>query len=290
MEKFYGEKKLRKSDYLPQSEAEWLEMGQFNIENIKIDNNDIRCAFIEGMPGKRLTVMSGGIPRDPERRKKLPLINKLYGHLALRLSHFNESSLLYNQPATGGSSGDLEKETIESRTKVLADVTKYFADRSSSKEVSLVGTSAAGYMALSAIESLESQGFTVSKLVLLSPADYPVDIEQVPYGEKFSASLREPWNISESPAFSRLEKYIKNGGSAHVTFFEIDNPPIPQDIQKHYQELVDNLADSGGDITLDIIPGVSHNFRRINSEESKSIVNNDSIRQTTSSLVDFLEK
>lgn len=96
----------RKRDYLPQSETEWLKTGKFRIETVKIGTKKIRCALAHSSESDRIVVMVGGIPRDPGRREKLPLINKLYGHLAIKLLDHNISSLLYNQPGTGGSSGD----------------------------------------------------------------------------------------------------------------------------------------------------------------------------------------
>ena len=99
MEKFEHEKSKDKADHLPQSEAEWLKTGKFEVENIAIGGKEIRCALVRGPENSPLVTMVGGIPRDHERRKKLPLINKLYGHLALKILDQAESSLLYNQPA-----------------------------------------------------------------------------------------------------------------------------------------------------------------------------------------------
>ena len=153
--------------------------------------------------------MVGGIPRDPERRKNLPLINKLYGHLALKMQDQDESSLLYNQPATGGSTGEWEMETLRSRTEVLVETSRYFFDHTKASNLSLIGTSAGAYMAIRALPQFEELGIEVSKLVLLSPAAFPENIENVPYGESFSSIIRENWDVAESPAFSLLETYLK---------------------------------------------------------------------------------
>jgi len=290
MEKFNFEGKHRRPDYLPQSEAEWLETGKFHIETVDIGERQIRCAFTRGAERGRLVTMAGGIPRDPERRKKLPLINKLYGHLALKILDQNESSLLYNQPATGGSSGEWEKETLQTRTDVLINIIKLFCERIDSSDVSLMGTSAAGYMAVSAIERIQALGSKVSKLILLSPAAYPKEVENIAYGPEFTELIRQQWNVAESPVFSRLEKYIRDGGSVYITFFEVDNPPIPQQVQEYYRNFVQRLSEEGGDITLMTIPGVAHNFRRIGSHAGKNIVDNDSIRATADLLTNFLTK
>ena len=288
MEKFEREKSKNKPDYLPQSEAEWLKTGKFEIETIAIDGREIRCAFVRGPEHSPLITMVGGVPRDLERRKKLPLINKLYGHLALKILDQAESTLLYNQPATGGSTGEWEKETFQSRTDVLVKTSKYFYDRAKSSNLSLVGTSAGAYIAIKALEQLENLEITVPKITLLSPAAFPKNVENMPYGESFSRNIRESWNVAESSIFPILEKYIKNGGSVFISFFEADDPPIPKHIQDFYKNFAQRLSDEGANIRFTIIPGVAHNFRRIGVPEGANIVDNDSVRTTATMLADFL--
>lgn len=290
MEKFDSGKILRKPDYLPQSEVEWLETGKFQVETVAINDRQIRCALARGLENEPLIVMAGGIPRDKERREQLPLINKLYGHLSIKMLDQNKSSLLYNQLSTGGSSGEWEIETLRSRTDVLAGVAERFYKDASASDIALIGTSVAGYMAVNALEQLQDCGIKVPKLALLSPAAYPEEVESVPYGEMFTELIRRQWNIAESPVFPKLEKYVRDGGTLYVSFFEADNPPIPQHIQEYYKTFVQRLSDEGGDVILTTIPGVAHNFRRINSQENKNIVDNDSIRSTTDALVNFLAK
>jgi hypothetical protein len=283
------EKKIAKKDHLPQSEAEWFETRKFNSEMISIGDYQIRCAFTDGDENSNLIIMSGGIPRDPERRKKLPLINKLYGHLALQLLDHKGSSVLYNQPATGNSTGNWEEDSIKSRTEVLSGVVKYYHDRfGNNPEISIIGTSAAGCMAINSVESLQANGINVKKLILLSPGAYPAEVETLAYGDKFSSILRKPWDIAKSSTFLQLEKYVTNGGSVLISFFEADDPPIPANIQLYYKELAEKLASNGGDIRVETIVGVGHNFRRIGSQESKNIVDNDSIRKTAGLLINFL--
>ena len=182
------------------------------------------------------------------------------------------------------------KETIQSITDTLAGVAKYFHKDTSASSVSLVGTSAAGYMAVNALEQLRDQEIKTTKLVLLSPAAYPKAIEKIPYGEAFTKLIRKPWNIAESPIFPKLERYVRDGGSLFISFFEADNPPIPLHIQEYYKSFVQRLSEEGGDITFTIIQGVAYNFRRIDSQGSKNIVDNDSIRSTADAMVGFLTK
>lgn len=211
--------KINKSPPLPQSEAEWLATGKFNIETVRIGENNIRCALAKGSKGTSLTTMVGGIPRDPKRRENLPLINKLYGHLAEKMLSVNESSLLYNQPGTGGSTGDWEKENLKTRVETLVGVADFFYKEVESSSLSIIGTSAGGYMAVKSAEELKKKGINISKLALLSPAAYPEDIEDIPYGEKFSEVNRKPWDVATSPIFPAVRKFVIEGGSVFISFF-----------------------------------------------------------------------
>ena len=279
-----------KREHLPQSEAEWLKTGKFEIERVVIGEREIRCALVRGPEHSPLVTMVGGLPRDPERRKKLPLINKLYGHLALKLLEQNESSLLYNQPATGGSTGTWEEETFQSRTKVLAETSKYFYDRIQSPNLSLIGTSAGAYMAINALEQLEALGIPIPKLVLLSPAAFPKEIENVPYGESFTRIVRREWDVATSPVFPLLEKYMGKGGSIFMSFFEEDDPPIPRHVQDFYRNFAQRLSSEGAHITSITIPEAGHNFRRIGVSENANVVDNDSIRTAATILSNFLRQ
>ncbi len=66
----------RINDTLPQSQAEWLACG-FRTEFVDVDGRAIKCAISSAGQGSSLTIMVGGIPKDPDARKNLPLVNKL---------------------------------------------------------------------------------------------------------------------------------------------------------------------------------------------------------------------
>ena len=280
--------KRPEKDSLPQSEVEWLATGKFRIKTILINQNQIRCALTRGPDKSRLIIMVSGIPRDPTRRQQLPLINKLYGHLAITMLDHGINSLLYNQPATGGSSGEWKKETLHTRSKTLVSIASHFGQQTSASDIALIGTSAGAYMAVSAIEAIQRTGHTVSKLALLSPAAYPKEIEEIPYGEAFTQRIHTPWDIATSPVFPRLQKFIASKGSLLVSFFEADNPPIPEYVQEYYRSFVRQLSTEGHDVTILTIPDVAHNFRRIGVSERKNVVDNNSIRATTAKLSQFL--
>jgi hypothetical protein len=278
----------QKDTHIPVSEAEWLETGKFHIEGININGVPIRCAVVRGQECRLHTTMVGGIPREVDRQRNLPLINKLYGLLSLNLEEEGLSSLLYNQPATGGSGGQWEKETLSSRTAILAGLVNYYRKLLSASDVALIGSSAGAYMAVRAVDLIEADGGRVSKLILLSTAAYPEKIEDVPYGREFTRILHEPWDVSTSPVFAKLEKFIHGGGRVLVCFFEADDPPIPLYIQEYYRNLMHGLSHNGKDVSVLTIPGVAHNFRRLNRKRLENVVDNESIIAVARKFFQFL--
>lgn len=272
-------------EILPQSEQGWLETGKFTINTFPILGNQIRYAITNSVSTDLLVTMVGGIPRDPDRRSKLPLINKLYGLMATKLIDHNVNSILYNQPATGGSSGDWGSETITTRSETLVGLIERTGNLTGCCQHTLIGSSAGAYMAVKAADLLRKNKNVINKLVLISPAAYPIEIEDRPYGESFTEVIRSPWDVADSPIFGRLERFVSAGGSLVISFFEDDDPPIPRYIQHYYCEFARNLISQNYDVHIMTIPGVAHNFRRINTSEKGNIVDNDSIRSTTEEFI-----
>jgi pimeloyl-ACP methyl ester carboxylesterase len=232
--------------------------------------------------------MVGGIPRDPIRRSKLPLINKLYGLMATKLVDHGINSVLYNQPGTGGSSGDWDSETIDSRSKTLVGLIKHVGKVTKCSKHTLVGSSAGAYMAVRATDLLKDTKNKIDTLLLISPAAYPLLIESIPYGENFSKLIREPWDVVNSPVFNRLERFVSEGGSLLISFFEADDPPIPILIQHCYCAFARKMISQNHDVRVIMIPSVAHNFRRIKTAKSGNVVDNDSIRSTTEEFIRFI--
>lgn len=277
-----------KKDRLPESEEGWLGTGKFQVGFVTINGMRIRSALTKGLEGSQLVTMIGGIPREVERRHKLPLINKLYGHLALILQESGTSSLLYNQPATGASNGEWGKEMLQSRTSTLVGLVDRFGKQLSFSGHGLIGSSSGAYMAINAVEQIEAKGHTVSKLLLLSPAAYPQKIETVPYGEEFTRILKQPWDIATSPVFPKLKRFLKNGTSILLCFFEHDDPPIPLYIQEYYRNYMYGLQKEGKHVEVLTIPGVAHNFRRVEKKRG-SVIDDDSVRTTAERFAKFLK-
>lgn len=273
---------------MPQTGEDWLKTGKFAVEDVTVRGMPIRCALVHGRNGSRLVTMVGGIPREADRRRNLPLVNKLYGQLAVELGAHGVSSMLYNQPATGGSGGEWEKETLESRVVVLAELVAHFSKRLSATDNALVGSSAGAYMAAGAVEKVQRGGEKVSKLILLSPAAYPEKVEAVPYGPEFSRLIREPWDVATSPVFARLANFARGGGKILACFFEVDDPPIPQFIQEYYRNFVRRVSPDGDGGSVITIPGVAHNFRKLKRARRENLIDENSIRATAKKFLEFL--
>ncbi len=152
----------------------------------------------------------------------------------------------------------------------------------------LIGASAGAYMALKATDLLTGTKNEIDKLVLISPAAYPFEIESEPYGERFTKIISAPWDVADSPIFSRLERFVSKGGSLLISFFEADDPPIPRYIQHYYYEFAQKLIAQNHNVQIITIPGVAHNFRRIDTSEKGNVVDNDSVRSTTEEFIKFI--
>lgn len=274
---------------LPQSDAEWLQICDFETDSVLIGEEKLRYAYLKSeSPSDRLAVMIGGIPRDPNRQSNLPLINKLYGSIALLGATNGYDSVLYQQSGTGGSSGDLTKETLNSRIENLVDVVEHFAQLKNVGRVSLIGMSLGSYLAARALETIPQRGIEVNSIVLQSPAAFPIEAESLPYGAEFSSVIKAPWDKASSPVFSSLKRYLESGGRVAVSYFEKDNPPIPEEIQELYYGVVADAVLSGKKASAYSIAGVEHNFRRIGSDRNGNVVHNGSVKSVALQISEFI--
>lgn len=274
-----------KKEVLWQSDKEWLSTGWFSQEQVATGEFGINTTTTRVAHPSQLVVMVGGVPRDIERQKNLPLINKLYGSLAIKLAERNIASLPFHQPGTGRSDGDLSEITLEKRYNTLKEITSTSASRFGVDRVSFVGMSAGSYISARTRNLVNQDGLNVDTLVLQSPAAYPKKLDKVSYGPNFKSVLDESWDITESPVYSALTDHVSANGKVHISFFERDSPPIPTPIQNIYRSWA---AEQNSNASYSLIEGVAHNFRRINGAEHHSAVDNDSVRRTSSQLADII--
>lgn len=273
---------------IPQSEDVWLATCRFDLERVHINRIPIQCAVAKGTLSNQLLIMSGGIPRETERQRNLPLINKLYGLVSMYAQERGVSSVLYNQPGTGKSGGIPEKATLKTRSAALVGLVEHFAKQLTATDITIIGSSAGAYMAISAVDELRKREITASRLILLSPAAYPEEVEAVPYGPKFSELIRKPWDVTTSPVFPKLERFMLNGGKVLLCFFQEDDPPIPRYIQEQYQNLVRRHAAPESGTSVMTIPGVAHNFRKLHRKQKGTVIDELSVRATAKIFHEFL--
>ncbi|MEI7759067.1 MAG: alpha/beta fold hydrolase [bacterium] len=276
---------MKRDDYLPQSEKEWLDIGDFEIGRVDINNNSIRYAYYDGSENNdNLTVMVGGIPKDPERQINLPLINKLYGRIAILLANQGKSSLMFNHAGTGGSSGSLEIETFGTRIETLKNITEFIANKNSLSRINFIGMSSGSYIAARA-HALLNKNLELNNLVLQSPAAYPIEAENIPYGDNFRDLLNSKWEIKSSPVFKNIMEASQLGARVVISYFQKDDANIPIDIQNAYFDLTTEMMNNSSDVVTYSIYGVEHNFRRIGFKPSDNIVNNESVRNTADNII-----
>ena len=284
---------MRAFEPLPQSQNDWLATGKFDLQDVDVAGHTLRTAVVsreEDVPSAGLVVMVGGIPRDTEARLRLPTINKLYAKIALNLASEGYTSILYNQPGTGKSGGDFEEITFGERIKALIELTDLYATKQATADVDLIGMSAGSYMAARAVGDIATRGLNVKGLILQSPAAYPEQVEDLPYNDKFTAVIRSDWNPEDSPIFSDVNKYVREGGKLAMSFFQDDSPPIPQLIQALFNQMGEELTEQGGDVTQFSYRGVAHNFRRLDHNQKKhhNVIDDRSVSAAAEILTDVV--
>ena len=73
-----------------------------------------------------------------------------------------------------------------------------------------------------------------------------------------------------------------------LSFFEEDDPPIPQYIQEQYRNFVRQLANTGDRVAIVTIPGVAHNFRKLQRKRRENVIDENSVRATAKKFDEFL--
>lgn len=278
---------------MPQTEADWLDTGRFEMEPKTVAGHDVMTALaspaISGVDPS-LVITVGGIPRDPVRREKLPTINKLYAQLSLNVADSGHYGLMYNQPGTGKSSGDFETITFGEHIKTLVELSDEVAAGLGINKIHLVGTSAGSYMAARAVEDIQERGLEIRSLVLQSPPAFPEAVEDVPYGPEFSELIRTPWEVSDSPVFKDIRRFARFGGKICLLYFQGDDPPIPGHIQTKYHDTIWELGQKGADVTSLSCNGVAHNFIKLNNNPAsrRNAVDDASVYGTARILKDAI--
>ena len=148
--------------------------------------------------------------------------------------------------------------------------------------------SAGSYIVARSVAGIRENDLDVESIVLQSPAAFPKEIEDLPYGEKFSKIVRSRWDINKSPVFTDLDNIAAQNTGILISYFQKDDPPIPIHVQNAYYDKAHELMSKGNNITTCTIYNVEHNFRRIGYELGQNIVSNDSIRAVGNNITNYI--
>lgn len=268
---------------LPQTEAEWLELA--DVYEAYVDVNGLvtnYAVFGSKQIDKtnEITIYAGGIPRDSERREKLPLVNKLFGYVASGLAMRSTIGINFNWPGQGRSEGNILSTSIDSRSAFLSQFSKKLADEFDVEKVNFVGASMGAYCAALAGEQIDP--LRLGKFAFLSPAAYPESAHDLTYADGFSLEINKPWDVCKSPIYNALTELHT---PTLVAYSEFDDPPIPIVVQDAFKSLSHTISG----IESYTIADVCHNFRRPDSDQSGNIVDNEAVRSFGRKVVSFIE-
>lgn len=125
-----------------------------------------------------------------------------------RFSRLRQSLNLHGIPSVsfdfighGDTGGNLLNSSLHERTDQASAVIRHACI----EPLTLIAASMSGYTAIKLTEK-----FTVENLILLVPAVYTTEAYDLPFGSKFSATIRVPDSWQDSDAFSILSVYKGN--------------------------------------------------------------------------------
>jgi|GEM_PF-5717485 len=169
--------------------GEFKEVEKF----ITIDGEQIDTTLLtpEGEPKGKILFLHGAGESTKERL--LPL--------AREMARLAWSCLTFSLPGHGNSSGNLLGSTLVGRKQMTHKIAEHFdfwpADI-------VLGISMGAHTAISLLGD-EPEAF--KKLVLLVPAAYAREAEEVPFGPEFSEILRKPKSYHSARNWDILQKY-----------------------------------------------------------------------------------
>lgn len=271
-----------------------------NVERLRVQvgHHQLDAAVVHARPdlarpdgSNPAVLMIGGIPRNAENQPDVPLFSSTFGPLSETLANRGMNSMVMNPAGMGGSEGDTFQESLNSRIDSWVTATRVLVEsgQADPHDLSIVGNSMGGHIAIRVAERLQAEGFGVKKLVLVSPAAYGANAEDKRYGPEFSAALREPGGLETSPVISGLQRFIEGGGKVMLSWVESDKP-IPQTVKDAYESVVGPALQSGEMVNMQSYLNVEHNFRAMGTDPKDNIVNPVVRDHGRDQMVDFLVK
>lgn len=168
----------------------------------------------------------------------------LFTQLQKLLQKKSFASLAIDFPGVGESSGELKDGSLATRIRYANAAYKEFTKYVDINRIAVYGGSMGGYIASQVVAKYSK----TKLLLLLAPAAYGKDAENLPLNEKFTQAISKKNSWRDSQSFSDVQHFH---GKIFLAFGEYDTV-IPKEIQSIYT----NLVQGKGKIA--IIPNATH--------------------------------
>lgn len=232
-----------------------------------------------------LVCMIGGIPRNKENSRDFhPLKSGTFEAYSMEFARRGEASFVMSPVGMGDSEGDTFSHSIEDRIDAWTRAIMMLAEdpRFDADNFSLLGNSMGGHIAIKVSERLSAQGLNVKNLILVSPAAYPDEVEEVNFGSQWGKTA-EKYSGSMAQVFEVL-KNIR--GRVLLSWVQSDRP-VSVEKQSAYNEVMDERMRSGSSDTAMSHVGVEHNFRKLNSNPSDNLIEIGSLDNAAKIFADW---
>ena len=155
---------------------------------------------------------------------------ELYREWQQHLANNGYSSMAFDFPGIGKSTGELSSTGLNSRLGDTEKALDYFINQTglSEADITLCGRSMGGTLALRVADKRGHK-----KLILLYPAAYAAEAYEKNFDEEFTEVIRSKDSWVNSPDFELAEKY---DGEILVIYGQLDEV-IPKGIQDRYLEI-----------------------------------------------------
>lgn len=264
-----------------------VEQGTFEWDNLSLETKLV-------LPEKRsptqklpLVCMIGGIPRNAENSPVYDPLTPVFSEYAKAFAANGEASFVMAPVGMGKSEGNTFDTCIADRIDAWYKAVKSLVqdDRIDSRNITLLGNSMGGHVALQVAERLKSDGVEVKNLVLVSPAAYSKQTEQAHFGPTWGQAARN-FSANSSKSFELLQNFP---GRVLLSWVQYDRP-ISQSIQEKYNLVMSAKARSNVDVTSLSYPNVEHNFRTPGTNPADNVIAIDSAKHGAQIFANFVSE
>ncbi len=257
--------------------------GSFEWRGIKLQTITV-MPEVEG--GKvPLVCMIGGIPRNKENSPDFhPLNSGTFEAYSNEFARRGEASFAMSPVGMGNSEGDTFEHGIGDRIDAWAKAVEQLArdPRFDQDQITLLGNSMGGHVAIKVAEILATKGINIKSLILVSPAAYPDELEEINFGSQWG-EVANQLSGSSARVFDVLKDFK---GKVLLSWAQSDRP-VSVEKQKLYNEVLANRMQRGGSDTAMSQVAVEHNFRKLNSNPTDNIIEISSLDNAAKVFADW---